>query len=110
MVVTLRAAEGQSQPNGSSCGGAVNDRLDAVLLLVDAALVVRERLAVKGGGQLLREAAAGQQVARKLFDGESVKRQVVVDSPNHPVAPVLGVRPDLIDLVAVAVGVACQVE
>ena len=47
---------------------AVDDRLDAELLQVDAAFLVDQRVAVKAGGDPLLQRRVGQQVA-----GESVR-------------------------------------
>ena len=93
VVVALGAADRQAEPDRRRRVDAVDDRLDAELLLVDAALVVGQRVAVEAGGQLLREAGAGQQVAGQLLDGELVERQVAVEGADDPVAVAPGVRP-----------------
>ena len=51
-----------------------------------------------------------QHVAGELLDRELVVRHVGVDRGNHPIAIATGKRPRAILLVAVAVGIAGQVE
>ncbi len=108
--MALGAAERQAEPDGGGRVGAIDGCLDAKLLLVHAAFVVRQRVAVKAGGRALFQRGVRQQVAGKLLDGEAVERQVLVQRVDDPVAPAPGVRPAGVFLVAVGVGIAGRVE
>jgi len=64
---------------------------------------------MKAGGDFLLECRAGQQIAGQLFDGELIERHVAIEGVDDPVA----IQPDVamvVDVVAVGVGVAGQVE
>src|SRR5262249_4522869 len=86
------------------------DRLDAELFLIDTALLVGQRVAVKAGGDLLLQSGLRQQVASQLLDDELVIGQVAVESADQPVAPAPGERTAGVLLVAIAVGVARDIE
>jgi hypothetical protein len=68
VVVALRAADGEAEPDGAGRRHAVEDAVDAELLLVDAALLIDLRVAMEAGGDLLRSrwlsAADHQRAAR----------------------------------------------
>ena len=88
---------------------AVEHRLHAELLGIDAAFLVDHRVAQKAGGDDLVLRGVGQQVAGELLDDELVVGQVAVEGVDDPVA----VEPDearLVLLEAVGVGVARGVE
>ena len=70
VVVALGTAHRQPEPDAGSCVDPVEDRLDAKLFLVDAALGVRKRLAMEGGGQAVGGSCAREQVAGQLLDRE----------------------------------------
>ncbi len=65
---------------------------------------------MEAGGRLLGKRGVGEQVAGKLLDGELVKRHVLVDGPDHPVAVSVRIGAGRVLLVAVAVGIAGQVQ
>ena len=105
VVVALTTADREAEPDAAGGVHAVNNRIDAELLQVDAALLVDHRVAMETGrGQLVRSRVR-QQVAGELFDGETVKRHVGVEGIDHPVA-IFPDRPAGVDGVAVRVGIA----
>ena len=105
VVVALRAADGEAEPDRARRADAVDHAVDAELLDVDAAFLIEGRVAVEARGDALGFAGVGQEVARELFDREAVEGQVGVERVHHPVA----IFPDAargVDRVAIAVGVA----
>ena len=109
VVVAVRARDGQAQPRVARRRHAVHDGLDAELLLVDPALLVDLRVAMKAGGNFLLHRRVGQHVAGELLDGELVEGQVTVQRGDDPIA----VAPDAarrIDAVAVRVRVTRHVQ
>jgi hypothetical protein len=103
VVVAARAGEGESEPDGADGLGHVEDVLDAVLLGDAAAFAVDRVVAEEGGGE--RMPGLGEQVARDLPDRELVPGEVLVEGPDHPVAP--GPHGAFaVALVAVGIGVA----
>ena len=86
MVVALAAADREAEPDGASCVHAIDDRLDAELLQVDAAFLIDHRVAVKSRGNELVRARLRQQITSKLLDRELIERQIAVESVDDPVA------------------------
>jgi len=87
MIVTLRATDGKPEPNRAYRAHTVHRGLATKLLLVHAALLVGERLALEGRGELLLARHVRQQIARELLDGETIERHVVVEGVDDPLAP-----------------------
>ena len=108
--VALGAAHGQPQPHAAGRGHAIEDRLDAKLLLVGAAFGVGQRLPMKGRGQPVQRRRAVEQVAGQLLDREPVERQVRIHRVDHPIAIPPGIGPRIVFLIAVGVGIAGHVE
>ena len=113
VVVALRAGDGQPEERRAGGRQPVHDRLDAELLLVDAALLVDLRIAMKAGGdrgvRVLGDGVSGQHVPSDLFDDKLIERQVAVQRVDHPVA----VQPDRarrVDAVAVRIRVTRHVQ
>ncbi len=109
MRVTLSATGGQPHPDGPGGGDPVDRGIETKFQGIDSAFFVELGVSVKPGGGFLFLRSVGQHVPGQLLDGELVVGHVVVKSPDHPVA----VGPDVagtIFLVAIAVGVACEVE
>ena len=109
MVVALRAADGQAEPDRARRADAIEDAVDAELLHVDAAFLVGGRVAMEARGDALRFAGVREEVAGELFDREAIERQVGVERAHDPVA----VFPNTargVDRVAVAVGIARLIE
>ena len=109
MGMTLGAAHRQPQPDRPGGIDAVLDGGGAELLVVGPPFGIGHRVAVEGRGHALVEGRAGKQVARELFDGELIIREVVVEGVDDPVA----VAPDRaqgVGAVPGRVGVARQVE
>src|SRR5207245_4893605 len=108
VMVTLAAADRQTEPDRSGRVDAVDDRFHTELLGIDAALFVDLRVAVKTGRHFLLERSARQEVAGQLFAGELVAGQITVERLNDPVA----VRPNgarRINAVAVGIRIPSQV-
>ena len=112
VAVALGAAEGQPQPDRGRRARPVLGRLDPELLLVVPAdrRPVEHRHAVEAGGDSRSQRPAGQQVAGQLLDREPIEGHVAVEGVDHPVAVPPGIGPVAVVLVAVAVGIADQVE
>ena len=110
VVVALRAADGQAHPNRADGAGAVDDFFEAELFDLDASLAILKRVAVEARGDFLFGRCVFEQVTGYLFSGELVEGYVVVERVDDPMPVSPGVRTNKILLVAVAVGVACQVE
>src|SRR5258707_3417230 len=84
VIVALGATNRQSQPNGCSCIDAVEDISGLVFLRNGATLEVDRVVAMEPAGEALLHAGVRQQVARELFDGEAVKREVAVGGVDNP--------------------------
>ena len=109
VVVALGALDGQAEDALADGVHAVEHRLHAELLRIDAAFLVDHRVAEKAGGHDLVLRRAGQQVAGDLVDDELIVGQVAIEGVDDPIA----VEPDeprLVLFVAVGVGVARGVE
>ena len=109
MVVALGAGHRGAHPGAHRGVHPVHDRDRAELLVDRAPLVVRERVAVEGGGHPVVDGGIGQEVAGDLPDRELVERHVGVERADHPVAPAPD-RPRRVVGVPRAVGVAGEVE
>ena len=109
VIVALRAAHGDAHPRRGSGVEAVHHVLGAVFLINDATFIVGHVVALETGGHQLIARGVRQQIARQLFDGELVKRQVVVERFNNPVAPKPGLA-RVIAEVAIGIGIAGHVQ
>ena len=109
VVVALRAADGEAQPDCSRGGDAVKDALDAELFLVDATLLIDLRIAMEAGGDELLARGLGHHVAGELFERELIEGLVLVQCVDDiiPIRPHAARR---VDAVPVAVAVACLIE
>ncbi len=108
--VAARAADREPEPNRAERFHAIHHGGHAPLFFVRAALGVGERLAVEGGGELLRFGGIRQQIAGELFDGKLVKRQIRVDRLNDPIAIAPRVEARAVFFITVAVGIARLVQ
>ncbi len=109
MIVAARAIEGEAEEGGAEGDRAVVDVVDPIFLLDRAAFAFLGVEPVEGGGEDLLVGGAGEQVAGQLPGDKPVPGQVAVEGVDDPVAP----GPHLafaVDLEAVAVGVAGEVE
>src|SRR3954469_18861362 len=86
MVVTLRAADGQSQEGRPGGVHPIEHRLDPELFRIDAALLVDLCVAVEPSRYSLRNGGIRKQVAGELLDDKFVERQVAVQGFHHPIA------------------------
>ena len=110
MGVALSAAYRQSQPDAAGGVQSIDNGLDPKLLLVRPALGTRQGVAMKTCRDLLLDAGILQQITRQLFTGKPIKRKVTIEGIDHPVTISPGKRTNPIFLVAIAVGVARQVQ
>ena len=107
--MALAAQERQPQPGCSRRGHAIGHGMEPELERINPALFIEHRVAMEPRGDLLRDVGIGQHVPGNLLDGETVKRHVVVQRVDHPVA-VRPHRPRPVLFVTVRVRIACQVE
>ena len=109
MIVATAALERLRQERGAEGVDAVRHIRDAKLFFDDAALFVLHVQTVERGRQPLVFRGVRQHVAGQLPRCEFVVRLVAVEGTNHPVAegPHLA---EAVRLVAVRVGVPCEVE
>src|SRR5688572_5961104 len=103
--MALAAAHGQAEPDRPRRVDAIDDRADAKLILIDAAFGVERRVAMEAGRQPLLKRRLAEQVPGQLLDRELVERQVAIDGVNDPVPIAPGLRPWLVIVVAVRVGI-----
>ena len=87
MAVALGTTEGHTHPDLHRRVDPVDHRRHAEFLIVGAALGVGHGVAMKTRGNPLRLGRVREHVPGELLDGELVKRQVVIDRPDHPVPP-----------------------
>ena len=107
--MTLSTLCRQAQPGRAGGGDAIGHRVVAKLQRIDSAFFIEHRVAMKARGHQLALRRVGKHIAGKLLDCELIKRHVVVDRADHPIA----IRPDAaiaIFFVAVGVGVARQIK
>ena len=109
VVVALRTADRQAEPDRADGVGAIDRALDAELFGIGAPLLIEGGIALEAGRDQLILCRLRQQIAGELFDGELVERQVAIVRSNDPIA-VGPNRPCAVDAVAVRVGVAGQIE
>ena len=109
MAVALRARDGQSQPSASDGVHAINDRLNAKLLRLDAALHVDHGIPEKTGGNALIPRGVRHQVAGELINGELVKRQIAIQRADHPV-PIGPDGPGAVLFKAVRIGIPSDIQ
>ena len=55
------------------------------LLIIGAAFVIGEGISMEGSRDELIVVGVFEEVSRKLFDGELIKRHVAIDCPYYPV-------------------------
>ena len=78
MIVTLRTADRQPQPDRADGADSIHHLLDAQLLAIDSTFPIRQRVTVKARSDLLVCSRARQKIPRDLLDGELVIRHVAV--------------------------------
>ena len=101
--MALSTCHRRPHPHGQSGVNTINHGNVTKFFIVGAAFVIGQRVAMKGGGYQLFVGRLRQKIAGHLFDRELVKRHVVINGLNHPVA----VGPDCARRV---VGVACRIS
>ena len=108
--VALSAPHRQTEPDRSRRVGSIDELLVAVLLFVGSPLFVRQRIAMKTGRDPLVERRVGQQVSRQLLDRELIEWQIAIERIDHPIPPTPRVGTRQVFLIAIAVGIACEIE
>ena len=109
MVVAAAALEREAEERGAEGRDAVVDVIDAILLLDAPPLRLLLMEPIEGGGEDLLVAGIGEEITGELPGDKIVPREITVEGADHPVAPPPH-RAVAIDLEAVAVGVAGQIE
>ena len=111
--MALRTLERGSQPDGAGGVDAVEDLVDAALLLVGAGLDISGRRAVEARGDegigIFLWVSLGQEITGELHDGELVEGEVGVHRADDPIA----IGPEIAQIIAlktVGVGVAREIE
>ena len=110
MIVTLRAADREAEPDRTHGVGAINGLFKESLVQFDATLTVAQRIAVEAGGDAILGGGVGQQVSRKLQGGEAVKRHVGIERVDDPLPPPPSPRAGEIFFIAVRVRIAGQIK
>ena len=90
VTMTLSTRNRCSHPDFHRRVHSIDHRDVAKLFVLCAAFIICHRVAMKRCGHYLFVTCIRQHIARQLLDRELIKRHVVVDRPNDPVAP----RPD----------------
>src|SRR5260370_8420570 len=80
------------------------------LLRVDAALAVRQCIAMEARGDLLVECGIGQQISGDLLDRKFVERKVAIEGFDYPIPVSPGIGTEAIAAVPVAVGIPRLIE
>ena len=113
VVMALRTLERRAQPDRAGRVDAVEDLVDAALLLVGAGLYVGRRRAVEARGDegigIFLWVSLGQEITGELHDGELVEGEVGVHRADDPIA----IGPEIAQIIAlktVGVGVAREIE
>ena len=109
VVVAAAALERQAEEGGPEGRDTVVDVIDAILLLNASPLRLLLMEPIEGGGEDLLVAGIGEEIPGELPGDEIVPGEIAVKGPDHPVAPPPH-RSIAIDLEAVAIGVARQIE
>ena len=107
--MALRTFQSRAQPDRGRRVNAIDDLIGAIPFGVDSSFDVAGRRSVKTSCDFLRKCRIGQQVPRDLFNRELINGHVVIHRLNDPIAKGPHVS-NLIRLVSVGIGVACQVE
>src|ERR1051326_3964004 len=108
--MTLSAAQRDAEEDLGRRVHPVDHSLDAILLLIDAALAIGQRVAMKARRHLLIAGRLWKKIAGQLLDDELIVGQVAIERADDPVAPAPGERAAGVLFIAVAVGVAGEVE
>lgn len=110
VVMTFGATGGQPEPDGGRGADPVDRGFATVFFLVHSTFLIGEGVSMEAGGDFLGEIRIGQEVAGELLDRELVEGKVPIDGVDDPVAVKVGIRAGGIFFVAIAIGVAGQVE
>ena len=109
MVVTTRTRDRQRHKNRGGRLHTISDVFKAVFLVYDPPLRSHVVVPVKSGGNLLIERRSGKQIPGELFRQEPIKRQVPVESMDHPI-PVTPVIPRGVIVVTIRVRIPGSIQ
>ena len=109
MVMALSAPERESHKGGSSRVYTVKDIGGLVLFGDSASLKVDRVVTVKASRNFLGKSWVWEEVACQLLGGELIVGHILVKGIYDPLSPPPHI-PMAIYMVAVCIGVACQVE
>ena len=109
VIVALGTFHGESQPNRTRGGDAIVQDVGAEFFHLRSSGEIDGNIAVESRCHKLAGRGIGKQVARQLFDGELVKRHVVVQGANDPVA-IRPHRPQVIVLITIGIRISGQIE
>ena len=109
VIVTSGAAHGQPEPNRRSGLDAIDHVFDEKFWGQGTALRILPVISIESRSENLEFGCIGKHVTGELFDGELIKRHVLMKSLNHPVppGPIFAFR---IILVTIGVGIAGGIE
>jgi hypothetical protein len=107
--MALSTADRHAQPDRARRIDAIDDGIKTEFQRIDPAFLVDHRIAMEAGGDPLPDRRFRQHVAGQLLDGELIERHIRIDGLNDPIA--IGPhRAGSVFLVAVGVGISCQVQ
>ena len=109
VVMASGTLEGHSQKGGPEGVHPIHVIGHAILLFDDTAFFILQVESIERGGQALLLSGVGQKIPRHLPLHESIKGQMPVESPDHPIPPGPD-RPVAIRLESVGVSKPGQVE
>ena len=109
VVVAFGAAERRAEPGPRDVADPVGGILEEVFLGLRAPFGTHHPEPVVGRGDALIERVAGEEITAELLAREAVKRHVLREGPDHPIA-VGPHRHLLVAVVADRIGVAHQIE
>ena len=87
MIMALRTSHGQTKPGGRGGIDAIKQDYIALLFSNGPALTIKQMIPVEPGGNFLILSRIRKKIARKLPDGELIKRQIIIERPYHPITP-----------------------
>ena len=109
VVMATRAGQGQAQEHRPHRFNPIRNVFNDPLIRNGAPLGVDPVVAIESRSDLGKEITIRNQVSRHLLDDETIKRHVVIQGANQPVAPDPHIAQAVI-LVAIGVGVARSLQ
>ena len=109
VIVASTTVKSKSHPGQTSGLKAIDYGLHTPLFGNDPPFTIKTMIALKSAGNFLIQRCVLKHIPRNLLDRELIEWHVLIKSIDHPVTP----RPLLagrVDLKAIAVCIACEVE